>query len=207
MSIWIEYLTAVVIAAFIAVTLFSVQMRSQEVSMDATQYRAARTTAADIIEMIESDLKNMGSQHPGTSSSGLYSFPGGATFGIIAAPDTASTTRTFRFYAQQERGTAPRTIQYQWTEVDSVTLSTGARLPVYDFTRTVDGVVDGRSTGILTRLTFNLLESPGNAITNLENTRQIFVEMRAITPLGEARTIKETRWTSTIRPAALTIEG
>ena len=206
MSTWMEYVVAVVLASFVALTLFAVQLRTQETSVDSTQYRAAKKSAVDVVRMIEHDFKNLGSQHPASPTSGLHALPGGATFGIASAPDTTGSPRSFQFYAPSQRGQAPRVIRYEWETDGSVTLSDGTTRDTYRFTRTVDGTVDGRSTGTLTQLSFNLLEGAGNAITNVGNTRQIFVELRAISPLGKGSTIEETRWTGTYRPLALTID-
>jgi hypothetical protein len=180
-------------------------MRSQDASLDSTQYRAVKTIAVDVVEMIETDMTNLGSQHPGALGGNLYTLPGGMPFGLVTVPDTTGPVRTFRFFAQTQRGAPPSIVRYRWSPVDSVTLSSGVTRPIFDFIRTVDGAEDGRSTGILTHLSFNLLEAPGNSITNVENTRQIFVELRAVPPFGEGRTIEETRWTSTFRPLALSI--
>ena len=205
MSTWIEYISAFAVASFVAVTLFTVQFRSQEVSIDSTQYRSVKTAAVNVIEMIESDMKNLGGQHPSNSALTTFGLPGGAAFGIQSAPDTTNVPHTFRFYAPRQRGAAPSVIRYEWAVEDSIQLSDGTQRPLYTFRRIVDGSVDGESNGILTKLTFNLLESPGNAITNLDQTEQVFVEVRAISPLGRSRTVGETRWSSTFRPRALTI--
>ena len=200
-----EYVAAVVLASFVALTLFAVQLRTQETSVDSTQYRAAKKSAVDVVRMIEHDFKNLGSQHPG-SGVPLHTLPGGAAFGIASIPDTTGSPRTFQFYSIPQRGQPPRVIRYEWETDGTVTLRDGTTRDTYRFTRTVDGTVDGRSAGTLTQLSFNLLEDAGNAITNVSNTRQIFVELRAISPLGKGTTIEETRWTGTFRPPALTIE-
>lgn len=206
MSTWMEYVAAVVIASFVALTLFAVQLRTQETSIDSTQYRAAKKSAVDVVRMIEHDFKNLGAQHPG-SGAPLHTLPGGASFGIASVPDTTGSPHTFQFYAIPQRGQPPRVIRYEWEADGTVTLSDGTTRDTYRFTRTVDGTVDGQSTGTLTQLSFNLLEDAGNAITNVGNTRQIFVELRAVSPLGKGATIEETRWTGTFRPLALTIES
>jgi len=205
MSTWVEYITAVVIASFVAITLFSVQLRSQDVSYDSTQYRAMKTTVLNAIQMLEADMKNIGSRHPGSASASTFLLPAGATFGIRDRPDTTGTPRSFEFYAQPAPGQPPSLIRYEWEPVGTVSLASDT-VDVYNFRRLVDGRPDGEVRDALTHLSFTLLEEAGNTITDVENTRQIYVELGAISPLGPGRTIEETRWSTVFRPPGLAIQ-
>lgn len=206
MSTWIEYLSAVVIASFIAVTLFTVQLRSQDVSMESTQFRAMKTSVLNAIQIIEADMKNLGSRHPGNSSISTFALPAGAAFGIRNPPDTTSALRTFEFYGQPAHTQPPSLIRYEWEAVGAQTLPNGDSVDVYNFRRFVDGRPDGEVRDALTHLSFTLLEDAGNTITDLENTRQIYVELRAVSPFGPGRTIQETHWSTVFRPRGLAIQ-
>lgn len=206
MSTWIEYISAVVIASFIAVTLFTVQLRSQDVSIESTQFRAMKTSVLTAIQMIEADMKNLGSRHPGNSSIATFALPAGATFGIRDRPDTTSTIRSFEFYGQPAHTQPPSLIRYEWEAVGAQTLPNGDSVDVYHFRRFVDGRPDGEVQSALTHLSFTLLEDAGNTITDLENTRQIYVELRAVSPFGPGRTIQETHWSTVFRPRGLAIQ-
>lgn len=206
MYTWIEYIAATVIAGVLALLLFNIQAQSQQTAIDSTQYRVAKTSVMDLIQMVEQDLKNLGSQHPSSSTStAVHPLPGGATFGILGAPDTTSSPRTFQFYAQATRGAAPSLVRYEWGEDGTVTLSNGTTKPTYRVRRYVDGTLDGQSFDTVTRFRIWLLETDGNAITNIGETRQVFAEIRSVSPLGKGDTIEETRWSSVFRPLALII--
>lgn len=203
----IEYISAAVIASFIALLLFAVQLRSQEATIDSSHYRAAKTSAIEFVRMIERDMKNLGAQHPSTAgTTSPYPLPGAAPFAIPAPPDSLSSPRTFEFYAQPNRGVAPSTIRYEWEQAGTVTLADGSTKPTYHLERYVDGNLEGRSLETITEFSIWLLEHDGNAITNVDETRQVFVEIRSVSPFGKGETVEETRWSSVFRPPALTIE-
>lgn len=206
MSTWIEYISAVVIASFIAVTLFTVQLRSQDVSLESTQFRAMKTSVLTAIQIIEADMKNLGSRHPGNFAISTFTLPAGAAFGIRNRPDTTSTLRSFEFYGQPAHTQPPSLIRYEWEPIGTQTLPDGDAVDVYHFRRFVDGRPSGEVREALTHLSFTLLEDAGNTITGLENTRQIYVELRAISPFGPGRTIQETRWSTVFRPPGLAIQ-
>jgi hypothetical protein len=204
MANWIEYIVASAIASLVVVTLFGVQLRTQQATTDTATYRSARLSMAGLVDMIERDMTNLGGRHPGPVGGGLFPLPGGAAFPIPAAPDSTSTPRTFRFFSQPERGQPPREIRYEWEAVGTVTLP-DTTLDTYKLRRYVDGRPDGGSAPKITHLSFNLFESAGNAITNLENTRQIYVEVRMVSPFGQGTTIQETRWSGVFRPPGLAV--
>jgi hypothetical protein len=202
----IYYVLAAMIGAIIILLLFTVKIRSQDASIEALQYRAARKAIMDMVQYVEQDLSNIGSQHPADPTQPVY--PLIPEQSITAFMDTtivnSDTTYGWQFRGQVERGAAPQLIRYEWTKDGEVELQQGT-VPTYTVERYVASQLTASSVGIVTRFElefhFDPLVSPG--WTNAHETRFIDVHVSAVSPLGPGGMIEETHYRKRFRPVAM----
>ncbi len=196
MQSWIGYLTAVVIAGFVLLLLFTVQEEGQRASLDALQYRQAKKGTLELTRMLELDFKNIGAGTRAPNAS-------------IVTFDTLASPRVFAFWAQEDSthildpvNWDSNLVRYEWQTLEYVELERGT-VPVYDVTRLVDGAVTGSSTDIVTKLEIHLLDADSTTAATLADTRQIVVSVRGVSPLGVGDYLEETLWNTVFRPVNL----
>jgi hypothetical protein len=186
----IAYSVTILVAFVILMIIMTVNLRVQQTAIATTQYQASKISQADLVEMMDRDFRNIGSSYPN------YALD--PTTAIIAFDSTG----VFSFWAQTERGMPPATVQYDWAESGTVRLDSGY-VPAYSISRTVDGNPAGGSSGSVTNFGLRLLDSNGNPVAVLSDTRQIDVDLSIVSSLGSSSLVETNDWRTVIRPAAL----
>lgn len=197
MQNWIAYLVAALVAGVIFYIAEGALFRSQETAVAGVQYRASKEHAIDLASMMSRDFRNIGANYP--------DYPLAAEMSIVTY-DTVGWPHRFRFVSQIETGQPPDTVEYRWSEADSVSLGSH-KVPGYRIERWVGGggtaVLTGTNSNAITRLRIVLQRADGGAIVDPWDTRQILIEMRSVSTLGVNELVKETRWSEVIHPMHL----
>lgn len=196
----IDHAIAFLVAGIVILALGVMAIRGQDGSIDAVRYRAAKNDQLSLVAIIDQDFRNIGSNLS----------PGGVMYTL--APSDAITlwdpaAGILEFRAQVDPAQAPATVRYEWEETaETVTLDDGTVRPLLEVRRLVDGNISARSTGRVTEFFVELRQSPTLPIFNLEDTREITVRIRSISPLGLGEAIEETRFEAVYRPVNMTRE-
>jgi hypothetical protein len=203
---------ASVIGGLVLLTMFGVQRKGQDASVDAVQYRTSKSSMLSLAEIMERDFHNMGA----------YMYWDGAKFvGVAVDPKdvleplaydsvdvTGGKRYKFEFLSQTDSLQAPWDIRYEWEPINgkTVTLNDGAERQLHELRRYQDGVLT-YSDRLLTEFSLELL--PDTTVTpflvNLDEARVFKVTVRGVSPLGKARTVEETRFDATYRPIGMTV--
>lgn len=197
MQMILDLVVATVIAGTILLITLAVEFRGQQASVAATQYQAAKKGILSAVEWLEQDMNNLGSGFsPATDA--------------IQHLDTTSSPREFSFYARTDSATATaQLVTYEWEASESVVLentSPPTQVPLYEFRRFIDGALAGTTPATFTKFDIHLLDRDSVSVTaNLEDTRQVFVELAAISPLTKGSFMEQTRWNAVFRPVNLTM--
>ena len=191
-----------VIAGLIFYILAIVNTENQDLSRTSTQQAALRVSQMDVIQMIENDFKNIGSNYDPDSS--YFNHPDDAIVGF----DTLANPATFTFRGQTEPLTPPVDITYSWETITTSTIhllrdSVYVAVHPIRLTRTVDGSLAGQSSGIITRFQIGLLNSDGTDAVVPGDTRQVSISLSMASRLGASSHTGETHYRSVIRPAAM----
>lgn len=204
---------ASLIAGLVLLTMFYVQRRGQEASIDAVQYRAAKTTMLSLVEIVERDFQNMGAHMywDGTNFVGVAEDPADVIentwYDSSAVP--GGMQYTFQFRSQTDSLQAPVLIRYEWEPIDgeTITLEDGTVRQLYEVRRLdAAGDITYRDRMITE---FDLDIQPDTVINpiliNLDLARVFKIRVQGISPLGKSQTVEETRFDATYRPVAMTI--
>ncbi len=202
---------AAVIAGLVLVTMYGVQIRGQQTSIDGVRYRAAKKNVLSLVEVFERDFNNLGSH--------MY-WNGGAYDGHDLDPvevlqpgwydstDVASGYRTWlQFISQTDSLQSPNTIRYEWEPIDgeTITLEDGTVRQLHEFRRYENGTLK-TSSSLLTRFRITpLTDESVPLMINLHDARRFRVSASILSPLGKGDTVEETLFDATYRPVALTI--
>jgi hypothetical protein len=192
----IGYVAAAMVAAVAVFSVFSLRMRTQDVHVAAVQYSTAKKSSLLMAAILEQDLKNMGSNFPAYDLDPEDS---------VVRFDTLGTPRVFEFMAQTDPTGAPALIRYEWEETGTtVTVRDTVNRPVFEVRRFVNGTLSTYSTGSVTRLDFALQREDGSGILNLEDTRQIVVDLSVVSSLGTGGTTDEVQFGTVVHPESMT---
>ncbi len=201
MQVFSDYIFSVIIAGIVLLIVLSLKFRGEQTSIDATQYRAAKVGTLSLVEAINRDFNNIGSQYLRNTHANL------SPDTVLIAFDTLANPAHFAFWAQTDSVRWAQQVRYEWRLTGkTVRLKNGTK-PLLEVKRLVDGVLQGRSTNMITRFEVHLQQASSLAFTNLRganaDTQQILVRLRAVSPLGVGDSVEETRWEKMFRPANL----
>jgi Tfp pilus assembly protein PilE len=193
MQFMLDHIAGVVIAAIVVMIIAVTQFRGSEVSIEATQYAAAKTRMLDVAQFIEQDFSNIGSGVRPASSA-------------IQVLDTTSTPREFRFLARTSQADPDsHVVAYRWSATGTTVLANNVTVPTYTVERRIDGTVSGTSMGTVTGFRIDLMTADSTAVTtNYDATSIVSVLLKATSPLGVSKGIEQTRWRKVFRPVNLT---
>jgi hypothetical protein len=197
MGNWIAAAVVAVISGVVIYILGVVNLQSQDRSISATQVRSMRTSQMNLVQMVEFDFQNIGSNFPD-----FINEPDVAITGL----DTTGSPKFFQFVGQTERWADPDTVRYEWSKTGKVKVKREGKAEEVDahtVTRYVNGAVAGSSAGVITRFQITLLHSDGTPAISFADARQIQVSVSMVSNLGADNMISESEWNSIIRPAAL----
>lgn len=204
---------ASVIAGLILLTMFYVQRRGQEASVDAVQYRAAKMSMLSMVEIVERDFQNMGAHMywNGTNFVAVTMDPADVIentwYDSSAVP--GGMQYTFQFLSQTDSLQPPGLIRYEWEPIDgeSITLKDGTVRPLYEVRRYAGGALSYNDR-LITEFDLDILPDTVHTpiLTNLEEARIFKIRVQGISPLGKGETVEETRFDATYRPVAMTIK-
>ena len=205
---------ATLIAAFMLLSMFFVQRRGQDASVDAVQYRAARSSMLSLVYLMERDFKNFGSNMRWDAATSSY--VGGRihpnTVNLNTSFDSTAVSGGMRYdlrFISQTDSTQPfANIHYLWEPIagDSVTLADGTVRQLYELKRYSDGTLT-YSDNLLTAFDVEMLSDTAllPVVINPVDIRLFKVSLRGVSPLGMAATIEETSFDATYRPVAMTM--
>ena len=203
---------ASVIGGLVLLTMFHVQRKGQDASIDAVQYRTAKSSMLSMVEIMERDFQNFGS----------YMYWDGTTFvgdrlhpNIIndnTSYDSSAVTGGMRydlqFITQSDSLEPYQSIQYIWEPIvgETVTLKDGTVRQRYQLSRLVGGVLT-HTDPMLTELRITIMSDTAlmPIIVNPVDIRLFKVRARGVSPIGKAETVEETRFDATYRPIAMSM--
>lgn len=203
---------ASVIGGLVLLTMFGVQRKGQDASIDAVRYRTAKSSMLSLAEIMERDFQNFGSYMywDGTKYVGerLHHNIINDSFWYDSTAVVGGMRYDLQFISQSDSLEPYRDIQYVWQPIDgeTVTLKNGVERQLYELTRSVDGAVT-YTDRMLTQLRIDVLPDTAltPAIVNPEDIRLFKVRARGISPIGKAETVEETRFDATYRPIAMSM--
>ncbi len=195
-----DHLVAVLIGGFIFLVLVQMQQTGIQAQVEVTRYYASRTQMVGFIEMLQRDFQNVGAGVD-PSDQMMVSFSWDDTEKSIEFLATVDTTA----------GAPVELIKYQLLSVPSQE-SHCEKVECYEIQRFVhDGTAyqaDGKSMNTLTEFEIQLRMWNGSPVVgDLDDTREIFVRVVALSPMGEGGFIKRSRWQTQFRPINLTLQN
>ena len=201
MHVIYDNLIAVLISGFLLLILVQLNRNGNQARVDTTRYYAGRAQATSFIETLQRDFRNIGSGVDATDA-------------MISAFQWDDVDKFIEFYATIEPDPAPvKHIRYKKVSAPDCEIldenGEPASTPCFQVVRFVyDGtqwVEKGGSMETLTKFKIEIRDGNGaNASGNPDDTREIAVQMVALSPLGEDGIIKRTRWQTQLRPTNLT---
>lgn len=195
MQFLIDHIASIVIGSILILIVAGLQLRTQNSSIDATQYGAAKTRLLDVAQMIERDFSNIGSGVPtAVIATAIQEF------------DTLSSTRVFEFLGRTSVADAsPHLIRYEWATTGTVKLNNDSTVTTYQITRLLDGAYSGQSMSSITGVRIDLMDADSAAVgATFSNTRLVSVDITTVSPLGVGDAIEQPRWRRIFRPVNLT---
>lgn len=204
---------AAVVAGLVLISMFNVQLRGQETSVDAVRYRAAKANMLSIVETLERDFNNLGAHMYWDAAAGGYDGQDLNPEDVLQPGwfDSTAVTGGYRtwlqFASQTDSLAGPVTIRYEWEPIDgeTITLHDGAVRQIYEVRRYANGALT-TSSRLFTGFTISPLTDESVPIMiNLHEARRFRVQLRVLSPLGKSDTVEETSFDATYRPIALTI--
>ena len=199
MYIIYDHLIAVLIAGFIFLILVQVKMQGQETQVESVRFYAGHKHMINFVDTIKRDFQNIGS---------------GLNFDdqMIVSYTWDETEKSFAFLGRVDTtaGASVELIKYQLVEIPSNSSNCGTE-QCYEVQRLVhDGIsyqLAGKSAESITGFEIQLYKGNGSPVgADLDETRQIFVQVAGISPLGQDDIIQKSRWQSRLYPANLTLK-
>ena len=200
MHLLYDHLLAIRIAGIIFLVLLQLQVTGQQTQVETTLHYANRTQMVSFIETVQRDFQNVGAGvGPATQMIVSYTW------------DETEKSIEFRATVDTTAGSPVELIKYQLLAATGESVCDG-ETTCYEVQRFVhDGTAyqpDGKSVNTLTDFEIELRTWNGTPVTtNLAETRQIFVRVAALSPMGEEGIIKRSRWQTLFRPINLTLQG
>ncbi|MEM6784319.1 MAG: hypothetical protein AAF624_11370 [Bacteroidota bacterium] len=191
----LDHLNASIVGTGVLLVLVGITLVGNETTVDQSFFTAARTQAQAFADVLEEDFINIGSGVP-TALDDLVAFNAANTFTFRRKLDPADTT-----FAE---------ISYQWAAVNTIQMEmdsgTTQTVPLYQVTRTVDGVQSGASPATLSEFTIDLRDDAGASTTTLGDASRLHVRFEAL--YAGANTVSEhtdrrSRWARTYHPPNL----
>ena len=200
MQFILDHISSTIVGGVVLLVLIVTTARNQDAQVDAIRYYSGRLNMVQLTEMLERDLRNLGSGVP----------PG---IDEIIAYDWSASTPYIEFYTQEDTiaGLPARRVRYELQKTRVMYSQESGRVDsvqCYELIRRkwVAGsfVDDGRSMDTLTDISIDLLDVALQPITsNFDQTRFIQVDLEAIPPLGQERSLKRFRWRNRYHPINL----
>jgi len=197
MHVIYDNLIAILISGFLLTLIVQLTRDSNENRLDTTRYYASRVQSAAFIETIQRDFRNLGAGVDAAQP-------------MITGFTWDNTQKTFEFKAALNPAVPTQVdeIKYELNEVPSaenVCPSTCYELKRY-VKKSGSYVHDGGSMASIAEFAIVLRDGGGTVLpvgANLDDTREIEVRMAALSPFGEDRIIKRTRWQTRFKPVNL----
>ena len=194
-----DHLVALLIGGIIFLVLVQMQQTGIQAQVEVTRYYASRTQMVGFIETLQRDFQNVGAGVDPFDQK-IMSFSWDDTEKSIEFLATVDTTA----------GAPVELIKYQLLSVPEEE-SPCENVECYELQRFVhDGTAyqpDGKSMNTLTDFEIQLRMWNGLPVVDLDDTREIFVRVAALSPLGEGGFIKRSRWQTQFRPINLTLQN
>lgn len=178
MQLIFDNLVAVLIASVMFLILVGVNHRSRQSAVETSSYYALKQHELNFVETLKRDLQNV------TNVTSITEDPSTHTYTFWARTNPADTTRRQVTYRRVYQG-----------EQDGLSL--------YQVQRIVAGTPDGGSVSTIVDWQIVSRNAEGIQVTNVADTRQIFVRFEAINPFNQGETIDRSRWEATFRPPLL----
>jgi len=208
MQVIVDLLYGAVIAGVVLLLVLSMKLRGEQTSVDAAQFRAAKIGTLSLVETLERDFTNIGSQRRDLTLTPEDSFVGWDTSGVPAY---------LVFMTQTDSQEVAQPVCYAWREMPgkTVELKRGT-VPLIHLERRIGagptctgGTLAGMNTNMLTRFEVHLLPDSSDAPITINlrgsnaNVRRLLVRLRTVSPLGPGEAIEESRWERMFRPPNL----
>ncbi len=203
MHVIYDNLIAVLISGFLLLILVQLNRSGNEARVDSTRYYAGRIQATAFTETLQRDFRNIGSGVDAAQT-------------MIDAFQWDSNDKYIEFYTTVGSGAGAPVEQIRYEVENAPDCQTRVSrnatpdpIPCFRVDRSVwDGtqfVKDGGSMDTLTEFEIELRDGNGTSVAgNLDDTREITLQMVAMSPLGEERIIKRMRWQTRFHPFNLT---
>ena len=146
MHILLDHLTAILIAAFVAMIIVASQALLGETELDQQLYEISRRQSQAFVQQVEGDLPNIGYRVPSSQP---------------AIERWTDSTFAFRRRADTTASAPVILVEYRRAVVDSATVD-DARVPVFEVQRFVDGARSGGSPPSLLSYSLRLLDDAGD---------------------------------------------
>ena len=204
-----DFIYGAMIAGVVLLIVLSLKIRGEQTSIDAAQFRAAKIGTLSIVEAIERDFTNIGSQRPDLDLAPENSFVAWDTLGVPAY---------LVFWAQTDSLEGAKRVCYAWQEMPEKTVHLeSGETPLIQVERKVDvgancsgGELAGMSTNMITHFEIHLLPDDSLTVTTITNlngpdadVKRVLVRLRAVSPFGPGDAVEETRWEKMFRPVNL----
>lgn len=189
-----DNLSATLIGIAVVFMLMIMQQRVQRVSTEQVMMYAANQNIVDFGDWMEDDMVNIGD--------GVIS--GNGITSIIQNDTIPELTRVFTFQKIITPGsTVDSTVQYivvpalnsggqqVFTQIDSTDV------PLWSVQRIVDGAVTGESAPYVTHFKIELEDDLGVVVANINDAKQVSIQVAMGMPFGEGAYIPETHWGTT----------
>lgn len=200
MQFLLDHISAILIAGVIFLMLIVLKFEGQEAQVDTTQYYANRTHMISLIETLQRDFQNLGSGVAPDEA-------------MILGYSWTESDKSLEFRATLDTTLAApvERIKYQLVPTPTADLLPACldeTVQCYEIHRFLyDGTtyhLDGKSVNTITAFTIELLTANGNVVGIDPNAaREIFVQVAALSPMGEDQIIGQTRWQTRFHPLNL----
>lgn len=195
-----DHLNAIIVSAVLVFILAWVMFQMQETNMETTLHRQKQTQALDLIEMLERDLRNVGSGVDLTDD-------------MILAYQWDEDNRYLEFLSISDTSEAATVeqIRYELESSDSLMVvdqGVSQRVPAYTLHRKVFSggsyITTGSSQPMITELSVSLLDADSTPVTvALNATRIIEVQLKVASNLDTDEGMPVTVWETRFRPVSL----
>jgi hypothetical protein len=194
----LDHLATIVPATIILMLLAALQLRTQDENLDAFRSETNRARMAELVQVVERDLRNAGSG----STTGSILGHSSAT----PAPGAPVTLLDFVTRIDTSATAPPVRVQYELALVDS-TVVDGDVVHLLELRRL--GVEAGgtvllsRTPASLTSFSIRLLDQNETPPAGLDQVRGIEVAATAISPFGPDSITRGSSWSTTVWPINL----
>jgi hypothetical protein len=177
MHILLDKLGASIVAATIFLMVFNVNINNKQTMNETTAFYTLTRQTENLAKILRRDLQGIES--------------------VITISETALAggITQFSFVSRIGQDTTKQTIVYR-----KVPASSDEGIQFYNIERLVNGVANGGSSNIITDWKIEALNEDAGAITDPDDTAQIYVRFEAALPHIETKTVESIRWESRFFP-------